>query len=64
METDDIDFIRGLSKDIIDVVQEGNEKLQEILERVECIDNSIDQLRDDAIEQIAYLKTIVQQGRP
>lgn len=64
METDDIDFIRGLAKDVVEAIQEGNEKLQEILERVECIDNSIDQLRDDAIEQIAQLKTIVQQGRP
>lgn len=56
--------MKEIAASITDKIEESTEKLQEILERVECIDNSLDDLRDKADEQLEQLKIIVQQGRP
>ena len=48
-----------LSK-ILDAIEQNTEKVQELLERVECIDNSMDEVRDNSdtvVDLMAKLKT-------
>ena len=51
---------------VVDATELNTEKLQELLERVECIDNSLDDIKDndDIPEILECIKAIVQQGRP
>ncbi len=60
---------------IVDAIEKNTDKLQEVLERIECIDNTFDDVKqtltDSANEAEDYndnitsrLDTIIQQGRP
>jgi hypothetical protein len=58
---------------IVDAIELNTEKVQELLERVECIDNTLDDIRDEDCQNamlegqnqiIRRLDQLIQQGRP
>lgn len=58
---------------IVDAIEQNTEKVQELLERVECIDNALDDIRDEDCQSenlkcqneiVRRLDQLIQQGRP
>lgn len=58
---------------IVDALEQNTEKVQELLERVECIDNTLDDLKSEDCQTeilkglndiVRRLEAIIQQGRP
>lgn len=61
-----------LSK-VVDAIELNTEKVQELLERVECIDNTLDDIKGEDCQNailesqneiVRRLELIIQQGRP
>ncbi len=58
--------------DFLDKINENLERIiekeQEVLERIECIDNTLDDMKENSSEfevgALARLDTIIKQGRP
>jgi len=58
---------------VVDALEQNTEKVQELLERVECIDNSLDDIKDEDCQNaileglnqiVRRLEVLIQQGRP
>ena len=65
--------VRELVTKIVDALEQNTEKVQELLERVECIDNTLDDIQDKDCQEatlkcqneiIRRLDQLIQQGRP
>jgi hypothetical protein len=68
-----IEAININSVAIVEALEVNTEKVQELLERVECIDNTLDDIKDEDCqaetlkgqnEIIRRLEQLIQQGRP
>ena len=58
---------------IVDALEQNTEKVQELLERVECIDNTLDDIQEKDCQEanlecqnqiVRRLDQLIQQGRP
>ena len=75
MDRHEIQALDDIAQKVIDAIELNTEKLQELLERIECIDNTLDDFKEQRNESeaaffehrenvLGWLQKIHQQGTP